>query len=181
MVYAALLRGINVGGKNKIEMKRLKQTFERLGFSGAKTFIASGNVIFNTAVSDAAKLVKKIEAAIAEDFGVEIKVLLRNADSMGKLVKAIPSSWVNDDKQKCDVMFLWDEIDNRNVLKQLPFDLTIEDVKYVPGAVLWRIDRSKAAKSRMFKIVGTKLHKQMTVRNSNTARKLYELMTKEAD
>jgi uncharacterized protein (DUF1697 family) len=59
MIYAALLRGINVGGKNKIEMKRLKQTFERLGFSVVKTFIASGNVIFSDAASDAASLSKK--------------------------------------------------------------------------------------------------------------------------
>jgi uncharacterized protein (DUF1697 family) len=97
-------------------------------------------------------------------------------NSMGKLVKAIPSSWVNDKNIKCDVMFLWDEADNKNILKQLPFNPAIEDVKYVPGAVLWRIDRDKAAQSRMFKIAGTKLHQLMTVRNPNTVRKIYELM-----
>jgi uncharacterized protein (DUF1697 family) len=176
VTYVALLRGINVGGNNKVEMAKLKQTFERLGFASVKTFIASGNVVFRTEEQDAAKLIQRIESAIKADFGMHIKVVLRDQRSMSKLVKAIPTSWVNDKEMKCDVMFLREEVDNKTVLKQLPFDPAIEDVKYVPGAVIWRIDRDKAARSRMFKIVGTKLHEQMTVRNPNTVRKLYELM-----
>lgn len=81
--------------------------------------------------------------------------------------------------KKCDVMFLWNNIDTKDILRQLPFDPAIEDVTYLPGAALWRIDRDKASKSRMFKIVGTKLHQQMTVRNSNTVRKIYELMSRD--
>ncbi len=176
MTYVALLRGINVGGKNKVEMAKLKQTFERLGFVSVKTFIASGNVVFHTEEIDPAKLTRRIESAIKADFGIRIKVVLRDQKSMGKLVKAIPTSWVNDKVMKCDVMFLSEEVDNKTVLTQLPFDSAIEDVKYVPGAVIWRIDRDKAARSRMFRIVGTKLHQHMTIRNPNTVRKLYELM-----
>ena len=175
--YVALLRSVNVGGNNRVEMAKLKRTFERLGFGDVQTFIASGNVIFRSDEVNQALLVKKIESAIEADFRVRIKVLLRDLKSMGKLVKAIPAAWVNDKKMKCDVMFLWKEIDNKKVLKQLPFDPTLEDVKYVPGAVLWRIDRDKASKSRMYRIVGTRLHQQMTVRNPNTVRKLYELMS----
>ncbi len=179
VTYVALLRGINVGGNNKIEMAKLRQTFERLGFAGVKTLIASGNVVFRTEETSPAKLTKKIESAVEADFGMRIKVVLRDQTSMGKLVKAIPTAWVNDKEMKCDVMFLSEEVDNKTVLKQLPFDPAIEDVKYVPGAVIWRIDREKAAKSHMFRIVGTKLHQQMTVRNPNTVRKLYELMLEE--
>ena len=175
--YVALLRSVNVGGNNRVEMAKLKRTFERLGFGDVQTFIASGNVIFRSDEVNQALLVKKIESAIEADFRVRIKVLLRDLKSMGKLVKAIPAAWVNDKEMKCDVMFLWKEIDNKKVLKQLPFDPTLEDVKYVPGAVLWRIDRDKASKSRMYRIVGTRLHQQMTVRNPNTVRKLYALMS----
>lgn len=176
MTYVALLRGINVGGSNRVEMAKLKRTFERLGLAEVKTLIASGNVVFRAGEIDHAKLTRKIESAIKADFGMSIKVVLRDQESMRKLVKAIPDAWVNDKEMKCDVMFLWEEIDDKAVLKQLPFDPTLEDVKYVPGAVIWRIDRDKATKSRMFKIVGTKLHQHMTIRNPNTVRKLYELM-----
>ncbi len=177
--YVALLRGVNVGGSNKVEMAKLKLTFERLGLADVKTVLASGNVVFRTDEADQVLLVKRIEAAIESDFKMKIKVLLRDLKSMGQLVQAIPSSWVNDQDMKCDVMFLWGEVDNKNVLKQLPFDPDIEDVKYVPGAILWRIDRDQASKSRMFKIVGTELHQHMTVRNPNTVRKLYALMSEE--
>ncbi len=99
---------------------------------------------------------------------------------MEKLVKAIPTSWVNNNEMKCDVMFLWRDIDNKDILEKLPFDTTIEDVRYVPGAVLWRIDRDKVTKSKMFKIIGTKLHQHMTVRNPNTVTKLLRFSPKHA-
>jgi uncharacterized protein (DUF1697 family) len=176
MKYVALLRGINVGGNNRVEMKKLKLTFEGLGFENVKSFINSGNVIFSSDEINEQKLTQKIEAAIKEDFGIEVKVLLRNLEQIKKLVQDIPETWVNNSEMKCDAMFLWPEIDKKEVLKELPFNPELEDVKYVPGAVLWKIDREKASKSKMFKIVGTKVFKQMTVRNPNTVRKIYELM-----
>jgi uncharacterized protein (DUF1697 family) len=176
MTYVALLRGINVGGNNQIKMAKLKETFERLGYTDVRTVIASGNVIFQTGSKNEQKITKEIESAIAKDFKVAVKVLVLNSKQMEKFTKAIPAKWVNDATMKCDVMFLWKEIDNPRVLKEFQYNPKIEDLKYVPGAVLWRIDRKAAPKSRIFKIVGTKLHKQMTVRNPNTVRKLYALM-----
>lgn len=176
MIYAALLRGINVGGNNKIEMAKLKLLFEALGFSNIKTFIASGNVIFGTDKEDSDALSKRIESAIKKKFGTEVRVLLRDIKNVDKIIKALPDSWVNDANTKCDVIFLWESVDKKSILKELPFNPKIEEVKYIPGAVLWRIDRVNATKSRMFKIVGTKLYQEMTVRNCNTVRKIYTLM-----
>jgi uncharacterized protein (DUF1697 family) len=175
--YVTLLRGINVGGNRKVEMAKLRQSFESLGFEAVRTLIASGNVIFRASSIDAGKLARQIEAAIEKDFGFEVDVMVLNQDSIERLVKAIPASWVNDKDTKCDVMFLWPQADNPGVIQQLPpTKPEIEDVKYVPGAVLWRIDRVNAGRSRMFKISGTALYKQMTIRNPNTVRKIYELM-----
>ncbi len=179
MVYVALLRGINVGGNRKVPMAQLKLTFERMGFSQVRTFIASGNVIFCSDSNDQADLTAQIEKTVHKNFGFKVSTLLRSTDEIEKLVKAIPSKWVNDKEMKCDVMFLWPKVDGPNILVQLPSNPEIEDIKYFPGAVVWRIDRDKASKSRMFKIVGTKLFKQMTVRNPNTVRKLLDL-TQEA-
>lgn len=176
MVYVALLRGINVGGNRKVEMAKLKQTFEKLGFKNVKTFIASGNVIFSAESTDQAELTESIEQAIEKDFGFPVDTLLRNLPDIEMLVKAIPSTWVNDKDTKCDVMFLWKGSDKEDVLKQLVYDPATEDVKYFPGAIVWRIDRDKASKSKMLKVAGTPLYKQMTIRNPNTLRKIYELM-----
>lgn len=175
MIYLALLRAVNVGG-NKVEMAKLKLTFEGLGFGPVKTFIASGNVIFRSAKADRTALARRIETAIERDFGLTVSVLLRDLPAMAYLVQALPSTWVNDKFMKCDVMFLWPDIDRPAILADLPSNEAIEDIKYLPGAVVWRIDRDKVSHSRMFKLVGTKLHKRMTVRNPNTVRKIYQLM-----
>jgi uncharacterized protein (DUF1697 family) len=176
----ALLRGINVGGNGMVSMAELKKTFEKLGFTDVRTYINSGNIIFRPSAAHPADA-RRIEQALAKDFGLEIKVVLRSEKELARVVKAIPNNWVNDKTMKCDVMFLFDEVDKRSILKQMPFNPEIEDSMYIPGAVIWRIDREKIGKSRILKLVGTKLYKQMTVRNPNTVRKLYQLMKAKKD
>src|SRR5579871_5313649 len=83
--YVALLRGINVGGNNKVEMAKLKRTFEQLGLLDVRTFIASGNVVFRASTADRRGLTTTIEAQIEADFGLKVKVLLRDLKSMGNL------------------------------------------------------------------------------------------------
>lgn len=175
MVYVALLRGINVGGNNKVEMAHLKKTFEGLGLTGIKTYIDSGNIIFKDS-RPAPKLVPVLEAAIEKDFGFSVKVLLRTAANIATITKALPEKWVNDAAMKCDVMFLWEHYDNKGVLKEIVIKPGIDDVKYVPGAILWRVDKSVVTRSGLLRVVGTDLYKHMTIRNCNTVRKLHELM-----
>jgi len=64
--------------------------------------------------------------AIKSDFKIDVKVLLRHLKDMGKLVKAIPASWVNDKTTKCDIMFLTQEADKKSILKRLPSNSAIE-------------------------------------------------------
>jgi uncharacterized protein (DUF1697 family) len=77
---------------------------------------------------------------------------------------------------RSDVLFLWEDIDDESLLNKLTFKPEIETVKYVPGAILWSIDKINVTKGSMTKLIGTKLYQQMTIRNVNTARKIYELM-----
>jgi len=176
MVYVALLRGINVGGNNKIDMKQLKQTFERVGMKDVVTYINTGNIIFSNEGLTKTELSRILEGAIQDDFGLQIKVVVRSIDDIQGIIAAIPDTWKNDQDMKSDVMFLWDEVDDESVLENLVIKPTIDTVKYVPGAILWSVDKSTLTKSGMSKLIGTKLYKQVTVRNVNTARKIYELM-----
>ncbi|MEK5442330.1 MULTISPECIES: DUF1697 domain-containing protein [unclassified Fredinandcohnia] len=176
MVYIALLRGINVGGNNKIDMKLLKQTFEQVGMKDVVTYINTGNIIFSSNDSSKTILSRILEEAIHDDFGLRIKVVVRSIDDVRGIIHAIPDTWKNDKDMKSDVMFLWDEIDDETVLENLVIKPTIDTVKYVPGAILWSIEKKNANKSGMSKIIGTKIYKQITVRNVNTTRKIYELM-----
>jgi uncharacterized protein (DUF1697 family) len=176
MIYVALLRGINVGGKNKMAMPRLKRTFEEVGLTDVTTYINSGNVIFKDSRRKPATIISALEKAIEQDFGFQIKLLIRDLAAIRKTIKALPDNWTNDNSMKCDVMFLWDGFDRKDVLNDLKIKPDIEDVVYVPGAIIWRVDRPNVTRSGMIKLVGTELYKGMTIRNCNTVRKLAELM-----
>ena len=180
MVYVALLRGINVGGKNKVDMKQLKAAFEDAGMTSVRTYINSGNVIFSSSIRSRGRLTELLEDVTARCCGFKVAVLVRDLKSMRALVKALPKSCVNDTAMKCDVMFLWDDVARPSVVKGLPVKPDIEEVKYVSGALIWRVDRDGVTRSGQMKIIGTPLYKRMTIRNCNTARKLLELMEQAA-
>ena len=85
--YAAMLRGINLGSRNRVAMPALRELFEALGFSDVETYVQSGNVAFSTSSKpDAAVIAKRI----AKDLGVESPVILRSASELAKLVKGNP-------------------------------------------------------------------------------------------
>jgi uncharacterized protein (DUF1697 family) len=173
--YVALLRGINVGGKARVEMPRLKNVFEKNGMTDVLTYINSGNIIFSDKRSHI-ELKPIIEAAIADEFGFDVYVVLRERANIALLDSKIPSSWTNDTKLKTDVMFLWDEIDDKSILKKIVINPKIENVLYLPGALIWNIGRENVTRGGGVKLIKTDLYKQMTVRNINTVRKLNELM-----
>lgn len=175
MIYVALLRGINVGGNNIINMKLLKQTFEQAGMTSVTTYINSGNIIF-AADYPQEDLPELLEQAIQKDFSLSIKVLIRSLDEIRTVMEALPDSWSNDDKLRSDVMFLWDEADDESVLGKLPLKPGIGTLLYVPGAVLYSVERENVIQSAMAKLIGSTVYKLMTVRNVNTTRKIYQLM-----
>jgi uncharacterized protein (DUF1697 family) len=174
--YVALLRGINVGGKNKVDMKQLKNVFEDEGMTSVRTYINSGNVIFDSTVRSGTRLTQQLEKAIAKRFGFNVAVLLRDLKSMRTLVKAIPSRWTDDKGMRCYVMFLWADVARPSVMKQVQHKPELDDVLYASGAIVWRVDRKDITRSGMTKLTGTPLYKRMTIRSVNTARKLLELM-----
>ncbi|RXZ78574.1 DUF1697 domain-containing protein [Paenibacillaceae bacterium] len=176
MVYVALLRGINVGGNNKIDMKTLKKTFESVGMSNVVTYINSGNIIFTCPNHSRAELPRILEEAITADFGLQIRVMVRSIEDLTIIMQSLPDSWTNDQSMKSDVLFLWDDINEASVLEQLTIKPDIEKVLFVPGAILWSVDKENVTRSGMVKLVGSSIYKHMTIRNVNTTRKIYGLM-----
>jgi uncharacterized protein (DUF1697 family) len=172
----ALLRGINVGGNNKVSMSELKKVFESLGYSSVKTYINSGNVIFEEQKKEEAILAREIEKALEKTFKFRIKIVLRDSKNIQKLNKAIPSSWQNNSDMKTDVLFLWGEFDTKATLALLKTNLAVDTLQYISGAIVWSVLRKNYAKSGMNKFIGTLVYKNMTARNVNTVRKMEELL-----
>jgi uncharacterized protein (DUF1697 family) len=178
MRYLALLRGINVGGKTLIKMGDLKTCIEALGFDDVSTYIASGNVFFESGERNAAKLETKIERAIEKRFRLPVKVVVLDRGAYARIVRAIPKSWVDDESLRANVAFVRRGIDAKQVVRELQPDAAIEEVKAIAGAILWATKRDALNRSVMRKLIGGAAYKELTVRNLNTTLKLQELLAK---
>jgi uncharacterized protein (DUF1697 family) len=97
--YVAFLRGINVGGKSVIKMETLKASFKMYGFKNVKTFIQSGNILFDSTSSNISSIEKKIEKFLLEEYKSEIKVIVRSAAEIKDIVEHNPFQKVKVDKR----------------------------------------------------------------------------------
>ena len=175
MRYVALLRGINVGGRTLVKMADLKACFEELGSTRVSTYIASGNVLFDSD-EDAAELVTTIEAAIEQRFALPVKVVVLDQKAYARIVKAVPKAWIGDGALRANVAFVRRGTDARQVVRELEPDPAIEEVKAVDGAILWATRRDALNRSVMRKLIGGAAYRELTVRNLNTTLKLHELL-----
>jgi len=175
-VFVALLRGVNVGGKNMIRMSSLKGSFERTGFGDVSTYVNSGNILFTAKEGDPRKLERKIEAMLSGEYRLECKVVVRSYREMAALVESLPADWSGDGGWKHNVIFLRHAIDSEKVLDGLKPRSGIERVLYRPGALLWSARAGDLTQSAWVKLPGQKVYQDMTVRNLNTTRKLHELL-----
>lgn len=175
-VYVALLRGVNVGGNNMISMRELKESFQGMGFGEVATYINSGNIIFKTKETDARKLEKKIEKMLVKEYELASKVVVRSFEEMEQLVKSLPRSWNSDSDWRYYVIFLRHTIDSEDILTDVPIKEGIEEVSYRPGTLLWSAQVDALTRTNIVKLASRKLYQEMTIRNPNTTKKLYELM-----
>lgn len=169
MKYIALLRGINVGGNRRVEMKRLKILFESLKYTNVSTYINSGNIIFMSEKKQST-VNKEIKTSLKKEFGFDIQTLVKSELEMQKIAEAIPKDWKNDMEHKTDVAYLFDEIDSVKTIDEIPLKKEYLDIRYAKGAIFWNIDRKNYNKSHINKLIGHKFYQFMTVRNVNTAR-----------
>jgi len=179
-LFVALLRGVNVGGNSMISMSALKKSFETSGFTHVSTYINSGNIIFSAKENDARKLERKIEQMLVKEYQLNSKVVVRSFLEMEKLVQSLPRNWDGDSSWRYNVIFLRHTIDSEAILAELPSNDEIEEVVYRPGTVLWSAHVDRISQSKMVKLSSRKIFQDMTVRNLNTTKKLYELMKKVA-
>ncbi|AHC16362.1 DUF1697 domain-containing protein [Salinispira pacifica] len=180
MQWVALLRGINVGGRNKVPMKELRHSLEKEGFSRVKSYIASGNIILNSSSHTGRELTGTIETILQRDFSVDTRVLILRGSKFQQIAEAIPGDWENDKEQKSDVLFLFPEDDSRDILSRVPPREGIDTAHYVPGALLWNVLRRNQGKTGLQKITSTDIYKSLTIRNVNTVRKISSMLNQDS-
>ena len=105
-VMVALLRGVNVGGKNKVAMADLREVASACGFEHVRTYIQSGNLLFATASSDTPAVAAELRSAIADELGVDTPVVVRTREELSDVVAASPYAGAGPDPSTLHVVFV---------------------------------------------------------------------------
>jgi uncharacterized protein (DUF1697 family) len=180
--YVILMRGINVGGKNKISMAKLKQFLEEEGFDNVITYIQSGNVIVQSKLA-AKTITKRIEEGLPKTFKLDsslIKVLVLTDKQFQKVVDHKPKSFGDQpDKYHSDAIFLMD-IDADEAMSVFSPKEGVDEIWPGDGVIYSQRLSAQRTKSRLNKIVGTPAYQSMTIRSWSTTTKLLERLKKVA-
>jgi uncharacterized protein (DUF1697 family) len=177
--YVALLRGINVGGKNLIKMPALKACFETNAFDDVTTYIQSGNVLFTSPETRAAELTRRIEAMLAETFGYQATVVVRNRQQMRAVVERAPEGFgAEPTRYRYDVIFLKGPLTAKVAMRSVPTKPGVDEAYAGTGVLYFSRVTAKAAQSRLNKIISSPIYPSVTIRNWNTTTKLLRMMDK---
>lgn len=177
--YLVLLRGINVGGRNKLPMPQIKTFLEESGFSDVATYIQSGNALLSSVLT-AKAVADKIESGLVRAFQFDsdlIKVLALSAADLKAIVGKKPSGFGDEpEKYHSDVIFLLDLAPAEAVAAFSPHP-DIDTLWPGPGVIYHRRLSALRTKSRLNRMMATPQYKAMTIRTWSTTTKLLELMS----
>lgn len=177
VTHLALLRGINVGGNNKLPMKDLIEIFIEAGCSDVRTYIQSGNVILGASADLASRLPGLITAGIANRFGHRIPVVLRTAAQLGDVLGHNPFLDAGAADEELHVVFLAD-VPAPHRVEALDPDRSPPDTFVVRGQEIYlRLPNGAADTKLTNQYFDSKLATISTGRNWRTVTKLFELMT----
>ena len=174
--YVALLRGINVGGRNKVAMADLREAFETHGFSDVRTYIQSGNVVFGS-VAPAKTLEDDIEQLLERRFKVPLVVVVRTEARLRSIVTKAPSGFgEHPDEFHSDVIFLKAPLTPRQAMAIVATREGVDEAWAGTDVLYFARLSARRTQSRMSKIVGTPEYQRMTIRSWATTTKLLALL-----
>lgn len=173
-IYVALLRGINVGGKNKIKMADLKKALERIGLGRVQTYIQSGNIVFE-AEEEAAAVTGRMESLIKDEFGVAAAVFLRTAEEWKRLIADCPYAPETLGEGESLQVSLLGEAPSPQKVGFLAEVKSGNDEYRLQGRELYMLLRQSILDSKLAAST-QKLGDQVTTRNWNTISKLGEMV-----
>ena len=174
--YAALLRGINVGGRNAVAMADLREAFEAGGYHAVSTYIQSGNVLFE---SDApsASFEDNLEAMLERRFGVPLVVVLRSHRQLRNVVDRAPDGFGEEpDTYHSDVMFLKAPLSSAQAMRVIELRDEVDQAWAGPGVLYFARLSERRAQSQLSRIVGTPEYQRMTIRSWTTTTRLLGLL-----
>lgn len=177
MKYVLLLRGINVGGKNKVSMSELKEQLLSIGFDNVSSYINSGNLFFSS-LENHESCITKIKNLLETNYDFTIPFALITKEEYLEEKAELPDWWKEDLARK-DVLFFSYNFDKSNIFDFIDNSTFHSEVVYVGrNAVFWgKYDESEYLKTTYHKkLIKKDFYKKITIRNSNTFEKIAKIL-----
>jgi uncharacterized protein (DUF1697 family) len=179
--YIALLRGINIGPRNKIRMADLRELVESLGHEDVRTHILSGNVLFESRRRGVRALERQLEQGIERRFGFDVRVLIRTRDELATIVQHNPLPHATGEGARLFVLFL-DRQPAKDRLEAIDPDAFKPEEFAIGDRVIYAWFRQGLQGSKLAQALSDKrLGVVVTNRNWNTVTKLLELASRDGD
>lgn len=178
--YVALLRGINISGKNKVSMAELKKCFEALDFMDVKTCLNSGNVIFSGNDTEVAELTERIERKIQSQFNLHIPVFVILREDLEDILQHAPDWWGTEDKEIYDnLIFIMPPANFQDVYDEIGEPKEgLEKIQQYKAAVFWSFSRKNYQKTNWWpKTASANIGSKLTIRTANTVRKIVRIVS----
>lgn len=173
--YIALLRGINVGGKNKVPMSLLKTAFEDAGLMEVSTYINSGNVIFSYE-NHAATLQQLCWQAIMDKFQLDIPVAVISAKDYSDALNHAPLWWDKDSESKHIAIFVISPTNTESIMREVGIKPEYEQLAYYGQVIFWSAPLKTYSRTKWSKVIATPAYSNITIRNANTTKTLFQLI-----
>ena len=176
--YIALLRGINISGKNKISMSELKKEFEQLGYENSITYLNSGNVIFTSDIDSKDIIKDNIHLMILNKFKLDIPVHIITAKELEEILDSSPEWWGTDDKKIYDnIIFIIPPTKYAEVYQELGEpNKKYEKICEYKNNIFWSYNLENYRKTNWWsKTATTKISNKITIRTANTMKKILDI------
>jgi uncharacterized protein (DUF1697 family) len=172
--YVALLRGINLGPRNRVAMPALREALEEEGFEDVQTYVQSGNVVLSSRAK-AETVRRKVEKVIAERFGLEVPVVVRTRAELAAVVRRNPLAKVATEPKRYQVSFLEKKLPAKT-LKELEAVAAPSEEVVAHGREIYAWHPAGVARSKLWaKLAGKGLGATATARNWTTVEALLDL------
>ena len=181
MKYIALLRGINISGKNKISMSELKKLLEENNYQNVSTYLNSGNIIFECNIDNKETIMDNIHTLIKTKFLLDIPVYITTDKELENILNNSPKWWGSSNKEIYDnLIFIIPPTKYEEVYNTIGSPKEgLELIEEYNNCVFWSFDLNNYRKSNWWvKTASTDIKDKITIRTANTMRKILEICQK---
>lgn len=176
MKYAVLLRGINVGKNISIKMADLKYAVEEAGFKNVKTYIQSGNVVFESPEEELLKIESVLQYTLHNAFNFDSGLVVLTRDQLERVLIEVPEDWLKREDLRRYIAFIKRPLTVKDIMREMELREGVDSIKEGADVLYMSTLLSGLTRSRFTKLISKTVYKSITIRNYATTQKILDLM-----